>query len=150
MTAERTPLADAVAPPGTGPGRRRSAWLRAGCVLLVVAIYLSLWTAYALNGLTAHGRYRQYDPGVPVTAMGAEFRLVSLVQTTQLTDSSTGDISVPPVNAVFLVARVDVVRAATTPTCSARSPSWGPSGGPGSRTPTTCRGISTAAVRARR
>ena len=64
-------------------------------MLLVVAIYLSLWTAYALNGLTSHGRYRQYDPGAPVTAMGAEFRLVSLVQTTQVTDSSTGDISAP-------------------------------------------------------
>ena len=115
MTAEHTPLADAVAPPGAGPGPRRSAWLRAACVLLVVAIYLSLWTAYALNGLTSHGRYRQYDPGVPVTAMGAEFRLVSLVQTTQVTDSSTGDISVPPVNAVFLVARVDVVRRSADP-----------------------------------
>ena len=47
--------------------------------------------------------------------MGAEFRLVSLVQTTQVTDSSTGDISVPPVNAVFLVARVDVVRRSADP-----------------------------------
>ena len=115
MTADHTSLADAVAPPATGPGRRRDAWLRAACVLLAVAIYLSLWTAYALNGLTSHGRYRQYDAGAPVTAMGAEFRLVSLVQTTQLTESGTGDIYTPPVNAVFLVARVDVVRRSDDP-----------------------------------
>ncbi len=115
MTADHTSLADAVAPPATGPGRRRDAWLRAACVLLAVAIYLSLWTAYALNGLTSHGRYRQYDAGAPVTAMGAEFRLVSLVQTTQVTESGTGDIYTPPVNAVFLVARVDVVRRSDDP-----------------------------------
>ena len=114
-TTGHTPLADAVAPPDQGPGRRRGAWLRATCVLLAVAVYLSLWTAYALNGLTSYGRYRQYDPGVPVTAMGAEFRLVSLVQTTEVTDASTGDISRPPVNAVFLVARVDVVRRTDDP-----------------------------------
>ena len=118
MTAQpigRTPVADAVAPPETGPGRRRRAWLRAGCVLLAVAVYLSLWTAYALNGLTSHGRYRQYAAGAPVDAMGAEFRLVSLVQTTQLTNSITGEITSPPVNAVFLVARVDVVRRSDDP-----------------------------------
>ena len=114
-TPGHTPLADAVAPPDQGPGRRRGAWLRAACVLLAVAVYLSLWTAYALNGLTSHGRYRQYDPGAPVTAMGAEFRLVSLVQTTEVTDRSTGDLLRPPVNAVFLVARVDVVRRTDDP-----------------------------------
>ena len=127
LTAEHTSLADAVAPPGAAPGRRRSAWLRAACVLLAVAVDLSLWTAYALNGLTSHGRYHQYDPGVPVTAMGAEFRLVSLVQTTQVTDSSTGDISTPPLNAVFLVARVvDVVRRSADPDLFCCSPSWAP------------------------
>jgi len=111
----RTPVADAVAPPDTGPGRRRRAWLRAGCMLLAVAVYLSLWTAYALNGLTSHGRYHQYAAGAPVDAMGAEFRLVSLVQTTQLTNSITREITSPPVNAVFLVARVDVVRRTDDP-----------------------------------
>ncbi|HEY5783788.1 MAG TPA: hypothetical protein VIT65_03335 [Microlunatus sp.] len=119
MTAPKTgrhPIADAVAPPEKGPaGRRRRAWLRAGCVLLVVAVYLSLWTAYALNGLTSHGRYRQYEAGAPASAMGAEFRLVSLVQTTQLTNSITGEISAPPANAVFLVARLDVVRRSDDP-----------------------------------
>jgi hypothetical protein len=114
VRARHTPLADAVAPAQTGQGRR-DAWLRAGCVLLAVAIYLSLWTAYALNGLTSHGRYRQYDAGAPVTAMGAEFRLVSLVQTTQVTDESTDEILSPPLNAVFLVARIDVVRRTDDP-----------------------------------
>ncbi len=111
----RTPVADRVAPPENGPGRRRRAWLRAGCVLLAVAVYLSLWTAYALNGLTDHGRYRQYTAGAPVDAMGAEFRLVSLVQTTELTNSITGEITAPPVNAVFLIARIDVVRRVDDP-----------------------------------
>ena len=84
-------------------------------MVLAVAVYLSLWTAYALNGLTSYGRYHQYAAGAPVTAMGAEFRLVSLVQTTQLTNSITGEITSPPVNAVFLVARVDVVRRTDDP-----------------------------------
>jgi hypothetical protein len=111
----RTAVADRVAPPETGPGRRRRAWLRAACVLLAVAVYLSLWTAYALNGLSDYGRYRQYAAGTPVDSMGAEFRLVSLVQTSQLTNSITGEISSPPMNAVYLVARIDVVRRSDDP-----------------------------------
>ncbi|MDN5804419.1 MAG: hypothetical protein L0H26_07530, partial [Microlunatus sp.] len=92
----------------------RRAWLRAGCVLLALAIYLTLWTAYALNGLTAYGRYRQLDAGAPAYAMGAEFRLAGLVQTTQLVNSITGDIVSPPANAAWVVARVDVVRQVET------------------------------------
>ena len=90
-------------------GRRR-AWLRAGCVLAAVAVYLNIWTTYALYGLTAYGRYDQQDPGSVVTAMGAEFRLVSLAQTTELVNSSTQEISSPAINAVWVVARIDVVR----------------------------------------
>ena len=47
--------------------------------------------------------------------MGAEFRLVSLVQTTELTNSSTQEISSPPINAVWVVARIDVVRRSEDP-----------------------------------
>lgn len=95
-------------------GRRR-AWLSAGCVLAAVAVYLNIWTTYALYGLTDYGRYDQQDPGAVVTAMGAEFRLVSLVQTTELVSSSNQEISSPSINAVWVVARIDVVRRSEDP-----------------------------------
>ena len=94
---------------------RRRAWLRAACVLVAVAVYLNIWTTYALYGLTDYGRYDQQDPGAVVTAMGAEFRLVSLVQTTELVSSSTQEISSPSINAVWVVARIDVVRRTDDP-----------------------------------
>ena len=96
-------------------GDRRRAWLRAACVLVAVAVYLNIWTTYALYGLTDYGRYDQQDPGAVVTAMGAEFRLVSLVQTTELVSSSTQEISSPSINAVWVVARIDVVRRSDDP-----------------------------------
>lgn len=89
---------------------RRRAWLRAACVILAVLIYLNIWSVIAIQGLTDYGRYRQLGPGEPARAMGAEFRLVSLVQTTALVDSSSGSAQPPAVNAVWVVARVDVVR----------------------------------------
>lgn len=112
MSQLEQPTADAdlLLPDRSDAGSRRAAWLRAGCVILAVAIYLCLWTAYALNGLTAYGRYRQLDPGVSAQSMGAEFRLVSLVQTTQLTNQSTEEVASPPPNAVWLIARIDVTR----------------------------------------
>ncbi|GAA3703301.1 hypothetical protein GCM10022204_20700 [Microlunatus aurantiacus] len=96
------------------PGRRR-AWLRAACVLVAVAVYLNVWTTYALYGLTEYGRYTQQQPGASTTAMGAEFRLVSLVQTTELVNSVTEEVASPSVNAVWVVARVDVVRRTEDP-----------------------------------
>jgi hypothetical protein len=105
-----TPVVGIVAPARSGPGSRRRAWLRAGCVFLVVLIYLCWWTTYAVNGLSAYGRYRQLEPGAPAAAMGAEFRLTSLVQTSRLVNSITDEISSPPANTVWLVARIEVVR----------------------------------------
>lgn len=96
------------------PGRRR-AWVRAACVLLAVAVYLNIWTTYALYGLNEYGRYDQLQPGAPATAMGAEFRLVSLVQTTELVNQITDEVASPAVNAVWVVARVDVVRRSEDP-----------------------------------
>lgn len=110
MSAARTPVADIVAPDRTGPGRRRHAWLRAGCVFLVLLIYLCWWTTYAMNGLSAYGRYRQLEPGQPSAALGAEFRLTNLVQTAQLLNSSSGEVSSPEPNTVWVVADVEVVR----------------------------------------
>ena len=108
------PAVDAVAPARRGADSRRQAWLRAGCVFLVVLIYLCWWTTYAVNGLTAYGRYRQLDPGTPASAMGAQFRLTSLVQTDELTNQITDEIVPPTPNSVWVVARVEVVRQVET------------------------------------
>ena len=110
MSGRPTPVVDIVAPARRGTGSRRQAWLRAGCVFLVVLIYLCWWTTYAVNGLTVYGRYRQLEPGVPASAMGAEFRLTSLVQTDELTNQITDEILPPMPNSVWVVARVEVVR----------------------------------------
>ena len=94
----------------TGVSARRRAWLRAACVIVAVLTYLNIWSAVAIQGLTDYGRYSQLAPGEPVQAKGAEFRLLSLVQTSQLIDSAS-DRPVPPaINAVWVVARIDVVR----------------------------------------
>lgn len=110
MSAPATPVVDIVAPVRHGSGSRRQAWLRAGCVFLVALIYLSWWTTYAVNGLSVYGRYRQLEPGAPASAMGAQFRLTSLVQTDELTNQITDEIVPPTANTVWVVARVEVVR----------------------------------------
>lgn len=90
--------------------QRRRAWLRACCVILAVLTYLNVWSIVAIQGLTDYGRYTQLEPGEPARAMGAEFRLISLVQTTQLVNAITHTVEPPANNAVWVVARVDVVR----------------------------------------
>lgn len=95
-----------------GGADRRTAWLRAGCVLLAVAVYLSVWCTYAIYGLTDYGRFAQQKAGATVTSMNADFTLVSLVQTFQVTNSITDEIVRPAPNAVFVVAKIDVVRHA--------------------------------------
>lgn len=103
--------------PAGAPGHRarREAWLRALAMLLAVATYLNIWTSYALHGLTDYGRYEQRAPGEAVTEMGAEFRLVRLVQTTQLINTATDEVERPGVNAVWMVARIDLVRTSDEP-----------------------------------
>ncbi|MFT4166706.1 MAG: hypothetical protein QM650_15820 [Microlunatus sp.] len=92
------------------PSRRRL-WLRAACVIVAVLTYLNVWTVIAIQGLTDYGRYRQQEPGEPVHASGAEFRLVSLVQSSELMDEISGRPVPPAVNAVWVVARIDVTRS---------------------------------------
>lgn len=104
-------MSELVAPAVGGPDRRR-AWWRAGCVLLAVVVYLSVWTTYAIYGLADYGRFAQQPPGATVTSMDADFTLVSLVQTTQVTNAITDEIVRPAPNAVWVVARIDVVRHA--------------------------------------
>lgn len=101
-------------PPEQSPSWR-GAWLRTSCAVLAVLVYLTGWTAYALNGLTDYGRFRQLDPGESVVSMGAEFRVVSLVQSPELVNSITREVVLPPANAVWVVARVDVVKQVDHP-----------------------------------
>jgi hypothetical protein len=104
------PVADLVAPVELGVGDRHRAWIRAGCVALATLIYLCWWTSYAVNGLSAYGRFDQLDPGEVAVVKGAEFHLTSLVQTDALTNSITGDRVAPAPNIVWLVADIEVTR----------------------------------------
>lgn len=91
-------------------GRRR-AWVLAGCAGLLVLVYLVGWTAYAANGLTVLGRLDQRAPGEPGTALGAEYRLLSLTRTDEIRDEESPDRSaVAAGNATWVVAVVEVVR----------------------------------------
>lgn len=108
MNASGTELVAAA----VGGSDRRRAWWKAGCVLLAVAVYLCVWSTYALYGLTDYGRFEQQRPGATVTSMNADFTLVSLVQTFQVTNAITDEVVRPAPNAVWVVARIDVVRRA--------------------------------------
>lgn len=106
---------DLLLPPADDTLGQRHAWLVAGCVGLAVLIYLSLWATYAMHGLTDYGRYVQQDPGATARAMGAEYRLLSLVQTDELVNQITDEIESPAINTVWVVARVEVDRQVDDP-----------------------------------
>ena len=106
------PVADVVAPAPRLRGDRRRAWLRAGCAFLATLVYLCWWTSYAVNGLTAYGRFHQLEPGATAVAKGAEFRLTSLVQTDELKNQTTGESVAPASNTVWVVAEIEVTRRA--------------------------------------
>ena len=96
-------------------GRRR-AWLLAGCAALMVLTYLLGWTAYATNGLSALGRLQQLAPGQSGTAIGAEYRLLSLQVTEQIRDQEYPDKSeIAGANAAWVVAEIEVVRREAKP-----------------------------------
>lgn len=100
---------------GAWTGRRR-AWLLAGCAGLLVLVHLVGWTAYASNGLTALGRIDQLAPGQPGTALGAEYRLLSLTRTDEIRDQeSTERSEVAGANATWVVAVVEVIRRQDVP-----------------------------------
>ncbi len=91
-------------------GRRR-AWLLAGCAGLLVLTYLLGWTAYAANGLSALGRLQQLPPGQSGTAIGAEYRLLSLQVSDEIRDQESPNRSeIAGANTVWVVAEIEVVR----------------------------------------
>jgi hypothetical protein len=105
-------------------GERRRAWLLAAVVGLVVLIYLVSWSVYALAH-TGDDRYRVV--GATATAQDAEWRLVSLVQATQLATSST-EPSRADAGATYVVARLERTPLAATDFASCTTALLGPGG----------------------
>lgn len=96
---------DSTPPTIPRPADRRLAWLRTAVVGLVVLLYLVGWTVYSLAH-TGDDRYRALEPGAAATALDAEWRLLSLVQTTRLAASS-GEPGYAEAGATFVVAQLE-------------------------------------------
>ena len=100
-----TAVLDPAPPPVQRPSERRRAWLWTAAVGLLVLIYLAGWTVYALAH-TGEDRYRVVEPGAPATALDAEWRLLSLVQTTRLAASS-GEPGYAEAGVTYVVAQLE-------------------------------------------
>jgi hypothetical protein len=87
-----------------GGGARR--WLAATAAVLVVALYLLVWTTYGRLHLPPD-RYVQLAPGAAASKLGADFRLVSLQQTDRLVGEYGGTTPADP-GAVWVLARLEV------------------------------------------
>jgi len=113
VTLEPAPpaLGAATAPPTPAPSpassRRRSWWVLAA-LALVTAVYLTGWSAWAT--LHTAERYEQLAPGASSERDGADFRLVSLTQSSQLADQTGARSQPAEPGAVFVVAVVEVVK----------------------------------------
>ncbi|MET0693507.1 MAG: hypothetical protein ABWY56_06225 [Propionibacteriaceae bacterium] len=90
---------------------RRRAWCWTACAALLVLIYLTVWTVYSAAHLGSYPRYVQLDPGVAARQFQADFRLLSLVQTEELTAGS-GDPQIAAAGAVWVVAELEVTQRA--------------------------------------
>lgn len=97
-----------------GRSSRRRAWCWSACAAALVGIYLVVWTVYSMSHLSAYPRYVQLPPGVSAEHLQADFRLLSLVQTEELTAES-GDSQVSAANTVWVVAELEVVQRARDP-----------------------------------
>jgi hypothetical protein len=121
-----TAVLDPAPPRAARPGERRRAWLQTAVVGLLVLVYLVGWAVYALAH-TGADRYRALGPGVPATALGAEWRLLSLVQTTRLT-ASAGEPGVAAAGATYVVASLERTPLAATDFLSCGTALLGPGG----------------------
>lgn len=100
-----TTVLDPAPPTPPRPSDRRRAWLRTAVVGVVVLLYLVGWTVYAL-ARTGDDRYRALDPGDTATVRGAEWRLLSLEQTTRLA-ASAGEPGYAGAGATYVVAELE-------------------------------------------
>ena len=126
---------DAPAPsPATAPttslpapvlSRRRS-WLVLAALALLTAVYLTGWSAWATLHVTE--RYEQRAPGAPASRGGAEFRVVSLTQSSELADSTGGEPQAADPGAVFVVAVVEAIPRVAAPSTLCTVALLGPDG----------------------
>jgi hypothetical protein len=79
-----------------------------------VLIYLTLWTLYSMTHLSSFGRYEQVAPGGVTREGGADFRLLSLVQTEELA-STDGEPQLSSSGAVWVVATLEVTQRTKDP-----------------------------------
>ncbi len=75
--------------PSGSPAGRRRAWLLAGVVALLVAVYLASWTAYSTDGLVAYSRYRQQPAGAAVSVEGAQVTVLQMTRTAMLAGNAS-------------------------------------------------------------
>lgn len=127
-----TAVLDPAPPRAERPADRRRAWLRTAVVALVVLGYLVGWTVYALAH-TGDDRYRAVEPGEAATALDAEWRLLSLVQTTRLA-ASAGEDGYAEAGSTFVVAQLERTPVTATDFAFCTTALLGPGGrvwGPG-------------------
>lgn len=107
-------VAGAIGPPPSGAPEpvttrsRRRAWLLTGAVALLVLVYLTVWSGYAV--VHTGDRYRQLAPGAPGGRAGAEIRLLSLVRSDRLTSREAQDPQIAGAGAVFVVVELEMVQ----------------------------------------
>lgn len=93
---------------------RQRSWLWLACAAALVLIYLTLWTLYSMTHLSSFGRYEQVPPGGVTREGGADFRLLSLVQSEELA-STDGEPQLSSSGAVWVVATLEVTQRTKDP-----------------------------------
>ena len=78
-------------------------------VTVLVAVYLLIWTRYAVNGLIARNSFDVLPPGATAARSGADFRLLELREQAELEGGVDGP-EPAAAGAVWIVAELEVVR----------------------------------------